>query len=176
MTEPNPAQEAEVTEVVEEDKQESTITSLEEALKELKKVRTEAASRRVKNKEAEEKAAKWEEYVNSQKTELQRLADEKATLAEELKTERFERQKAQIVAEFRLSEEDAALLKGDVKEMKALAARLANAAGNAGGKPDFYAGQRGKGPEPKPANLNEWFSNLWKETEENSSKRKFTSS
>lgn len=168
----NPAQEAETP----EGENESTITTLEEALKELKKVRTEAASRRVKGKEAEEKAKLWEDHVNSQKSELERLTDENTKLRKDVDDEKVKTLKATIVAEFGLSKEDAELLTGSEKEMKALAARLANASGNAGGKPDFYAGQRGKGPAPKPANLNEWFNQLWKETEENSTKRKFTSS
>ena len=62
----------------------SSITSLEDALKVINDLRAENAAKRIKTKEVEEKATKWEEYVQSQKTELERLTESKTALEKQL--------------------------------------------------------------------------------------------
>jgi DNA repair exonuclease SbcCD ATPase subunit len=54
---------------------ESGISTLEDAQKEIAKLRKENASKRTKAREVEDKAKKWEEHVNSQKTEMEKLQE-----------------------------------------------------------------------------------------------------
>jgi hypothetical protein len=86
--------------------------SYDELKAELKKVRQEAASRRISNRELEEKARQWEEYEESQKTELQKLQDELTKKNEKLSGYELADLKRDVVKEFKLESEDAELLTG----------------------------------------------------------------
>ena len=180
MTVENDAQavvESPETTETDEDTVDVSTLSHEDALKALKKARNEAASRRIKNKEAEEKAAKWEEHVKSQMTELERVSAENADLKSKLATKEVETLRNKIVAEAGIDPELAVFLTGTEKEMKAQAAKLAEKAGKANGTaPDFYAGQRGNKVTPKAETLNDVFAQMWKEVDSHSGRRKFTPS
>ncbi len=168
MTEENTTQEVDETQQEAVDK----ALSLEDALKVIKDLRREAAGRRVKGKELEEKASKWEEYVASQKTELEKLQEENALLKTTAEATKVEALRARIIAEFKLDPSDAEFLKGSETEMKALAAKLAEKAKNgASTTTDFYAGQRGGQVAPAAENLNDWFTKMWNDVEGKSSRR-----
>lgn len=88
------------------------INTLEEALAELKRVRQEAASRRITNRELEEKAKRWEEYEESQKSELQKLQDALAEREQKLTSYELKEKKLDLIKEFGLENDDLALLTG----------------------------------------------------------------
>ncbi len=168
MTEENTTQEVDETQQAQID----NALSLEDAQKVIKDLRREAAGRRVKGKELEEKANKWEEHVQSQKTELEKLTEENALLKQSLEVEKVEKLRASILAEYKLDASDAEFLKGSEAEMKALAAKLAEKAKNgATTTTDFYAGQRGGQVAPAAENLNDWFNQMWHDVEGKKSRR-----
>ena len=122
----------------------SSTLSHEDALKELAKVRSEAAARRVANKELEEKAKKWAEYEESQKSELQKLQDSLAEKERKLAEKDQEVLREKIAREFNVSDEDLDLLVGDEASMKRLAAKLGKQTTDTGKPADLLAGNRGK--------------------------------
>jgi hypothetical protein len=118
--------------------------SHEDALKELAKVRSEAASRRVANKELEAQAQKWKEYEESQKSELQKLQDAVAERDKRIAEKELEVTRSKIAREFNVSDDDLDLLNGDEENMKRLAAKLGNKkSSNDSRPPDLLAGNRG---------------------------------
>lgn len=127
---------------------ESTMT-LEDALAELKKVRSEAAQRRIKNRDLEEKAEKWKQYEDSQKTELQRLQDSLAEKDNKLAAYQLSELRNSVVKEFGLELDDAELLTGtdeaSIRRMaEKLKARLGAVKPVAESRPvDLLAGNRG---------------------------------
>lgn len=102
----------------------TSVLSHEDALKELQKVRAEAAARRVANKELESQAQKWKEYEESQKTELQKLQDAVAERDKRLADKELEVTRAKIAKQFNVADDDLDLLVGDEESMKRLAAKL----------------------------------------------------
>lgn len=136
----NPGQEVTTETKTDEPK----VLSHEEALAELKRVRAEAAERRVKNRDLEEKAKKWSEYEESQKSELQKLQDQLAAKDKAIADKELEVSRSKIAKEFNVADEDLDLLVGDEDNMKRLAARL-GVKQNEGSRPaDLMAGNRGK--------------------------------
>lgn len=104
---------------------ETSFKTVEEAVAELKKVRQEAASRRVSEKELKEKAAKWEEYLESQKTELQKLQDQLAEKDKKLSGYELKDMKLGLLKEFELEDDDIDLLTGsDESTNRKIAERL----------------------------------------------------
>lgn len=98
----------------------------EDLLKEVQKLRRENAKRRTDSKKVEEAAKKWQEHVDSQKTELERLADRNKEL--ETAHEAFQREKlqAKIAKEQGVDPDLADLIVGaDEDEMVEKAKRLA---------------------------------------------------
>lgn len=153
--EPNETEEVEKTAEGSEESESSNAFGLPDdhpAMKELAKVRREAASRREQrnqlSSELEEKAKKWEEYENSQKTEIQ-LAKEKAATLEsqlqELRDKDHRRELAKdIMKEFELDADLQEVLVGDEDQMRAIAEKLAKKLKDK--KPssgDFLGGSRG---------------------------------
>lgn len=120
----------------------STLTH-EQALAELSKVRKEAADRRIKLREAEEKAKKWEDFEESQKTELQKLQDSVAERDRKLAEKELEITRSRIAREFSVADEDLDLLVGDEDNMKRLAQRLGKPEGTPPKPADLLAGNRG---------------------------------
>jgi len=146
MSQPNA--EPVVTEPQNEPANEPTTTSTlshEDALKELAKVRAEAADRRIKNRELEDKAKKWQEYEESQKTELQKLQDAVAERDKRLADKELEVTRSKIAREFNVADEDLDLLVGDEANMKRLAERIGKPKDSEAPKRpvDLLAGNRG---------------------------------
>lgn len=141
----NPGQEVHTDNVPEPKDDVSTSTlSHEDALKELQKVRREAAEKRVKNKELEERARKWEQYEESQKSELQKLQEAVAERDKRIAETELEVTRARIAHEFNVADEDLDLLVGDEDNMKRLASRLGKKQEETRQRPaDLLAGNRG---------------------------------
>lgn len=137
----NPGQEVETPE---QDNVSTSKLSHEDALKELQKVRREAAEKRVKNKELEDQATKWREYEESQKSELQKLQDAVAERDKRIADKELEVTRAKIAREFNVADEDLDLLVGDEDSMKRLASRIGKKQEEAPRRPaDLMAGNRG---------------------------------
>lgn len=117
------------------------------AMKHIKQLRTENGSVRTKNskinEELKEKAKKWEEYEMSQKTEVERLAEEKSRLEEQLKSLESENVRKTIMTEFKLDADLEEYLTGDADQMRAKAKKLAEKL-KSESAPDLFAGNRGK--------------------------------
>lgn len=146
----------------------STIDNLEDALKELEKARREAASRRVKNKEVEEKARQWEEHVQSQKTDLEKLTEQVSVLRTDNEKLRFEQLREKVARDSKLDPEDFEFLIGNTEEeLKAKAEKLNSRRGKS--QTDFYAGQRGTPvTATKEETVDEWFAKEWKKADSRS--------
>lgn len=110
---------------------------------ELAKVRSEAAARRVALREQEEKAKKWSEYEESQKTELQKLQDQLAERDRAIAAKELEVTRARIAKQYNVADDDLDLLVGDEANMKRLAERLGKKE-ESNNPPNLYAGGRGK--------------------------------
>lgn len=130
--------------------------SHEDALKELAKVRSEAADRRIKNRELEDQAKKWREYEESQKTELQKLQDSVAERDKRLAEKDQDILRSKIAREHNVADEDLDLLVGDEANMKRLAERLGKPQGtDAPRRPvDLLAGNRGTAVNGKTTGFN----------------------
>lgn len=123
----------------------TTDLSPEQLHAELKKVRQEAASRRIELKEAKRKAEDWDKYQESQKTELQKLQDQLAEKDKAIAEKQTDLLRSTVAREYNVADEDLDLLVGDEDNMKRLAARLGNQTPQGGNAPaDLLAGARGK--------------------------------
>lgn len=133
-----------------------TTLSHEDALKELSKVRAEAAARRVANKELEQAAQKWKEYEESQKTELQKLQDAVAERDKRIAEKELEVTRSNIAREYNVADEDVDLLVGDEANMKRLAERLGKTkeTGTTNRPVDLLAGNRGNAVTGKSTAFN----------------------
>lgn len=118
--------------------------SYDELEAELKKVRSEAASRRVALREQEENAKKWREYEESQKTELEKLQGQIAERDKALADKELEVRRTKIAKQYNVSDDDLDLLVGDEENMKRLASRLGKEETPKNQRPaDLLAGKRG---------------------------------
>lgn len=145
MSQPTGEPVVQPTEPQNEPANEPTKLSYEQMEAELKKVRQEAASRRVALREQEEAAKKWAEYEESQKTELQKLQDSVAERDKRLADKELEVTRAKIAKQFNVDDEDLDLLVGDEESMKRLASKLGKGEGKSNNSPlDLLAGNRGK--------------------------------
>lgn len=134
----------ETTDVVEKPK-----LSYDELEAELRSVRNEAASRRIANRELEEKAKQWEEYQDSQKTELEKLQERLNKQDQDLAGYRMNDLKTSVAKEFGLDSEDAELLTGSDeatirKQAEKLKARLEKTETSTSRPADLLAGNRGE--------------------------------
>lgn len=162
-----PAKETPVVEPETLDTSTSTL-SHEDALKELSKVRAEAAAKRVKNKELEEAAKKWAEYEESQKTELQKLQDAVAAKDAQIAAKELEVTKAKIAKQFNVADDDLDLLVGDEDNMKRLAERLGKSKEESKPSPlDLLAGNRGNPIGTKDTTPTSFMDNLIRGTSKN---------
>jgi hypothetical protein len=151
MSQPNenvveqPGQEVPTGEPTETHQETDTQDNLtpEQLRAELTKVRKEAADRRIKLREAEDKAKKWSEYEESQKTELQKLQEAVAERDKKLAEREAEVTRAKIAREFNVSDDDLDLLVGDEENMKRLAKRLGKSDEAPRNPADLLAGNRG---------------------------------
>lgn len=138
---------APATETQETHLENETTLTLEQAQAELKKVRQEAASRRIELKEFKQKAEEWDKYQESQKTELQKLQDQLAEKDKAISAKELEVTRAKIAKQYNVEDDDLDLLVGDEENMKRLASRLGKPEGNSTEerKPaELFAGNRGK--------------------------------
>lgn len=104
----------------------SSIDNLEDALKEIKKLRKENAERRTKGKEVEEAAQKWKEHVDSQKSESEKLQEDYNTAVEELNKYRKAEKQRSYAEKHEIDPELSDLIEGDSdEEMDAKAEKLA---------------------------------------------------
>jgi superfamily I DNA/RNA helicase len=159
----------------------STIGTLDDALKVITQLRNENASKRVKSKELEEKAQKWEEYVQSQKTELERLTESKTALEKENATLKLSQVRDRVAAEEKVPPELVEFVTGaDEQEMRDKAKKLAGVAPTGSTTTavtkttDFFAGRRGAPVAESAEGLNSFFEKLWRDSNE-TSKQTFTS-
>lgn len=131
-----------------------TTLSHEDALKELAKVRAEAADRRIKNRDLEDQAKKWREYEESQKTELQKLQDAVAERDKRIADKELEVTRSKIARQYNVADEDLDLLVGDEENMKRLADRLGKKEEETPKRPvDLLAGNRGTAVTGKSSNF-----------------------
>lgn len=155
-----------------DDKPAGGITSLDDALKVIEKLRNENAAKRVKNKEIEDKAAKWEEYVQSQKTELEKLTESNAALSRENGELKLHSLKLKVAEEEKVAPELFEFLQGaDEQTLRANAKKLAKVKqhGSQTTAVDFFAGQRGAPvPVAQGQDSNEYFRQLWHEADQKS--------
>lgn len=141
-------------EVTEETATESKANELshEDALKELAKVRKEAAAKRVANKELSDKAAKYDEYLKSQMTEIQRKDAEIAELKEKNVELSVGSVREKVALKYGLDAETAQLFLGDLvdedklEERASAIAKLAPKDEKQKGK--SFAGRRGSAVQP----------------------------
>lgn len=155
-----------------EESQESEIKDLATALKVVEKLRREAASKRVKNKELEEKAKNWQDHLDSQKTELEKAQEEANRVKQEVEALRKETKVSKLVAKYGIPEEFHEFLVGESdEELEAKAKKLAALKKK---NVEFFAGPRGTGSVPNKAqDLNSWFGEWWKEVDAKSAKTTF---
>lgn len=147
--------------------------SHEEALKELAKVRKEAAAKRVANKELVDKAAKYDEHLKSQLSETERLKAEVEELKaanDNLKTETV---RERVALKYGIESEMAQLMFGDLSDEATLEARAKALSGNkvaeedTKGKKASFGGRRGtpvKSQESEPT-LQSVFTEMWNNVE-----------
>ncbi len=114
-------------------------------MKELSKVRKEAAEARVKKVAEAEAAKKWEEHVESQKTELEKLMDKNKTLEEAVRQSKLESMQMTLVEEFELPTAYKGAIKGSNEdEMRAVAQILKDGLPKQETiVPDLHGGRRG---------------------------------
>lgn len=145
----------EPTEPVNPEPQDPPKMSYEQMESELKKVRSEAASRRIALRDQEDQAKKWREYEESQKTELQKLQDAVAERDKRIADKELEVTRSKIAREFNVADEDLDLLVGDEDNMKRLAERLGKKETSTSNRPvDLLAGNRGSSVTQKSSGFN----------------------
>lgn len=132
----------------------SKIDSLEDALKVIDQLRDENAAKRVTSKaklaEMEEKAAKWQEHLDSQKTEMQLLQERNAKLEADLAEKSKAQLQRDIAKSVGLDDELAEFITGsDEAEMRAKATKLAGRVPMAAPVLDLKGGERGGPVVPK---------------------------
>lgn len=131
--------------------QEQKKLSYEEMEAELKRVRNEAASRRIELKDLKSKADEWDKYQESQKTELEKLQEALAAKEKALADYEFDKTKRSVLKEYELDEDDLDLLTGadeqairkQAEKLKAKNEKL-RANSNSSRPADLLAGNRGK--------------------------------
>lgn len=169
-----------VVEQAESEETDSTLT-LEDALKALKKTRQEAAKHRTEKNALKEKADAHDAYLDSQKTELQRLADAKAAADAEIATLKREKLRDKVVRDAKLDPDLAELVDGATEaEMKAKAKILVDKFGEhipPSKQTDFFAGRRGLAVTPQREDAvsdgQAFFKQLWDESDQKSTKTVF---
>ncbi len=109
------------------DSEKSTLPDDPEALRrEIAKLRKENAARRTKNKEIEDAAKKWQEHLDSQKTEFEKLQERLNTLEGENSTLKMERNQQALASEYGVDPDLVEFITGsDLDEMTAKAKKLA---------------------------------------------------
>lgn len=116
--------------------------SPEDMKAEIKKLREENAKRRVESKELQARAQKWDEYEQSQKTELEKAQDERLKLEQELAQTKIENTQLSLAAAYGIKADDINLLgTGTAEEMETRAKRIQ----------ELYAGAQAAQQTPPPS-------------------------
>jgi septal ring factor EnvC (AmiA/AmiB activator) len=104
----------------------SSIDNLDDALKQIEKLRRENAKHRTEKNKLKEGADRWQEHLDAQKTELEKSQADNATLAEKLAKYERERLQRDIASDAGLDPDLAEFILGDDEaSMKASAKKLA---------------------------------------------------
>lgn len=115
----------------EEDAEDGLPDDPESLKREIKKLRRENAAKRTKAKEVEEAAQKWQQHVDSQKTELEKITEENSSLKQENRKLMVQLAQRDLAAEFDLDPDLAEFIVGeDLDEMREKAQKLAEKAAN----------------------------------------------
>jgi DNA repair ATPase RecN len=138
--------------------------SVDDYKKIVAKLRREAGSRRVANKENEQKLKEYEDWKKSQMSEVERVRAEKAELEQTLGKYKLLDMKGEIAQRVGLNPQDADLISGDsedemVRHAKSLKARLTPGTATAS---DMRPGGRGT-PVGESTELDKdaWLRSLW---------------
>lgn len=121
-----------------------SVLTLEDAIKEIGKLRKEAGSRRLKNKETLRKLDEYDEWKKSQMSEVERAKAEKAELEQTVLELRREKWQIDAAAKAGLDPDFADRIRGDsVEEMVADAKRMAAKLGtkSAQSRPSVFGGR-----------------------------------
>jgi len=144
----------------------STLPDDPEILKrEIAKLRRENAAKRTKNREVEEAAKKWQEYVDSQKTEMEKLQDQLSALREENLRFKLEREQNRLAREYGVDPDLVEFIVGaDLDEMEEKAKKLA-AKSAQNKKPSTTANdlRAGRGNAAKPTSGASWLRELFEQ-------------
>jgi DNA-binding protein H-NS len=139
----------------------STIDNLADALREVGKLRKENAAKRVKANEVEEAAKKWQEHVEKQKTDLERLSSEVSVTKSAADKLKEENTRLRVMRKHSISDEFEGLFTGSEEDMEKTASLLSKAGnGSAPAKTDFFAGRRG---DAVGANAEKTTQDVWSE-------------
>lgn len=93
--------------------------------REIAKLRKENAARRTKNKDVEDAAKKWQEHLDSQKTEMEKLQDRLTNLQKENEDLKVSELRRNLADEFDLDSDLVEFITGaDLDEMRDKAKRL----------------------------------------------------
>lgn len=94
--------------------------------REIQKLRRENAAKRTKNKEVEEAAQKWQEHLESQKTETQKMQEQLEGLRQENEKLQKHQQRNDVAKEYGVDDDLVEFINGaDLDEMKEQAEKLA---------------------------------------------------
>jgi chromosome segregation ATPase len=152
---------------VETPEETSTIDNLADALREVGKLRKENAAKRVKANEVEEAARKWQEHVEKQKTDLERLSSEVSTTKSEADKLKEENTRLRVMRKHSIPDEFEGLFTGSEEDMEKTASLLSKAGGTAAGSTgstDYFAGRRGSSVGPEKTTQDVW-SEWWNSQE-----------
>lgn len=104
----------------------TTITDVDALQKELDKARRDAARYRTERNDLKGNAEKWAEFEESQKSEIEKVAERNAALEAELTQVRAAQVRAEVIAQYGLTADDDLLLgDGDRDELVARAEKIA---------------------------------------------------
>lgn len=131
-----------------EEESSSSISDIKVALKEIEKLRKENAKHRTANVTLKDAADKWTAHEDSQKTELERLTEEKRATLSEADTLREENARLKVKLKYGFEDDEFDdLLVGDVASMEKVAKKISDSIGiGVGGskvRADYFAGRRG---------------------------------
>lgn len=151
----------------------TTIDNLEDALSELKKVRREAASKRTQNRDLKEKADLYDKFLDSQKSDVERLTQVNANTKGEADASREKADRLDVILRFGLAfdpknpNEYDEVLTGSRSAMEKIAKLLTDKTGTRT-VTDFHAGRRGSavgtGAEQTVQEVwSEWWNNQGKD-------------
>lgn len=147
-------------EVVAEMKSEGLPDDPEVLRREIAKLRKENAAKRTKNKEIEEAAKKWQEHLDSQKSEMEKLQDQLNALTAENKKLALAQKQRDLAKEYGVDPDLEEFIVGDdLDEMTEKAKKLAAKSKK---KPPDATDMRAGRASPPPQSTTNWLKELMK--------------